>query len=150
MARMHSRAKGKSGSKKPIKRVPTWAPYKGKEVEKLVIKYAKARKNPSEIGMILRDSYGIHSVKALTNQKITQIKEKNKAAKPLPEDLVALIRKLIAVKAHMEKNKQDMNAIRGVTLTSSKIRRVVKYYKRAGKLPVDWTLDMERLKMYVQ
>ncbi len=147
---MHSRARGKSGSKKPIKRIPAWSPYKEKEVEKLVLKHAKAGKNPSEIGMILRDNYGIHNIKALTNQKVTAILDKNKLSKTLPEDLIALIKKMIAVRAHLEKNKQDQSAGRGMILTSSKIRRIVKYYKRVGKLPVDWTLDMERLKMYVQ
>ena len=34
MARMHSRRKGKSGSKRPLKQVASWAPYKEKEVEK--------------------------------------------------------------------------------------------------------------------
>ena len=50
MARMYSGSKGKSGSKKPLSRVPSWAPYKEKEVEKLVIKYSKAGKSSSEIG----------------------------------------------------------------------------------------------------
>ena len=42
MAKMHSRARGKSGSTKPLKKVPSWAPYKGPDVEKLIVKYAKA------------------------------------------------------------------------------------------------------------
>ena len=80
MARMHSRDKGKSGSTKPLKKIPSWSPYKGKEVEKLVIKYSKAGKSSSEIGMILRDCYGIHSVKDLTEKKITQILEIGRAS----------------------------------------------------------------------
>ena len=49
---MHSRARGKSGSTKPLKKVPSWAPYKGPDVEKLIVKYAQAGKNTSEIGYI--------------------------------------------------------------------------------------------------
>ncbi len=150
MARMYSRRKGKSGSTRPIMKVPTWAPYKGKEVEKLVIKYAKAGKSGSEIGVILRDSYGINSVQALTDKKITAILQENSAAKTLPEDILSLIKKLIAVKQHLEKNKQDQTAKRGLNLTSSKIRRLVKYYQRSNKLPADWKLDMNRLKMYLE
>lgn len=149
MARMHSRRKGKSGSKRPIKRVPTWSPYRGKEVEKLVVKYAKADKSSSEIGAILRDSYGIHSVKALTDKTVSHILSENKLHKELPEDIVALIRKMVAVTQHLEKNKQDKTALRGLQLTSSKIRRLVKYYKRVGKLPQDWQLDTTRLKIYL-
>ena len=150
MARMHSRDKGKSGSTKPLGRVPSWALYKGKEVEKLVIKYAKAGKSSSEIGTILRDSYGIHSVKDLTDKKITKILEEQKLTTSLPEDLLNLIRKLIAVKQHFDKNRQDMTAKRGEELTTSKLRRLIKYYTGSGKLVSGFKLDYKRLKMYLE
>jgi len=150
MARMHSRNKGKSKSTKPMKRVPAWAPYKCQDVEKLVVKYAKAGKSTSEIGSILRDSYGIHSVKALTEKKISAILKENKLDKELPEDVLNLIKKLVDVKQHQEKNLQDMTAKRGLQLTSSKIRRLVKYYQKSKRLPADWKLDMNRLKMYLE
>ena len=150
MARMHSRAKGKSGSTRPVKHIPSWAPYKGKEVEKLVVKYAKTGKSASEVGMILRDKYGINSVKALTEKSVSSIMAENNVSKKLPDDVLALIQKMIAVKQHFEKNKQDMTAKRGVQLTESKIRRLTKYYKRAGLLPADWALDTTRLKMYLE
>ena len=147
---MHSRAKGKSGSKKPLKRIPSWAPYKGKEVEKLVLKYAKAGKTAAEIGIILRDSYGIQSVKALTEKRIGQIVAEHKLDKKLPEDVLALIKKMIAVKSHLEKNRQDMTALRGFQLTNAKIRRLSKYYQRTQRLPANWALDQTRLKMYLE
>lgn len=147
---MHSRAKGKSGSKKPIKVVPSWAQYKENDVEKLVVKYAKAGKSSSEIGMILRDSYGINSVKALTGKKIGSILEAKDLRKELPEDILNLIKKMIDINQHLEKNKQDETAKRGRILTSSKIRRLVKYYQATKKLPADWKLDMNRLKIYME
>ncbi|HIH11951.1 TPA: 30S ribosomal protein S15 [Candidatus Woesearchaeota archaeon] len=150
MARMHSGAKGKSGSKRPAKHVPVWAPFKEKEVEKLVLKYVKAGKEPSEIGIILRDSYGINSVKALTGKNVTTILAENKLLPELPEDLLNLIRKMVSIKQHLEKNHHDQSGHRGLILTSSKIRRLVKYYQRMKKLPMNWKLDTERLKMYLQ
>lgn len=147
---MYSRKKGKSGSTKPLKNIPSWAPYKGTEVEKLIVKYAKLGKSTSEIGTFLRDSYGIHSVKALTKKKINAVLAENNLEKHLPEDLLNLIKKLIAVKQHFEKNKHDMTSKRGLLLTGSKIRRLVKYYKRTKKLSADWQLDMNRLKMYLE
>ena len=150
MARMHSRDKGKSGSTKPLKKIPSWASYKEKEVEKLVIKFAKSGKTASEIGTLLRDSYGINSVKSLTKKKVSMILEENKLTKKLPEDLLNLIKKLISVKTHLEKNRQDQTAKRGLLLTSSKIRRLTKYYLRTKKLPADWKIDMNRLKMYIE
>ena len=150
MARMHSGAHGKSGSKKPLKRIPSWAPYKEKEVEKLIIKYAKAGKTASQIGMILRDNYGIHSVRALTNKKLLGILTENKVAPALPEDILSLIKKMIAIKQHLEKNKHDQPARRGLLLTTSKIHRLSKHYQRTGRLAAGWQLDTERLKMYLQ
>ena len=150
MARMHSRKKGKAKSTKPIKKVPSWAPYKGKETEKLVLKYAKSEKSTSEIGIILRDSYGINSVKALTGKSVTEILKENKLTKELPEDLLNLIQKMVDVKAHLEKNRQDMTAKRGLQLTSSKIRRLIKYYQKSNRLPKEWKFDSNRLKMYLE
>ncbi len=150
MARMHSGAIGKAGSKKPAKRIPSWAPYKEKEVEKLVVKYAKGGKSKSEIGMMLRDSYGIHNVKALTGKSVGAIVAENNAGKKLPDDIIALIKKLITIQTHLGKNKHDETAHRGLILTNSKIMRLVYYYKRSKILPADWELDKDRLKMYVE
>ena len=100
--------------------------------------------------MILRDKYGINSVRALTEKRISGILAENKLTKELPDDLLALIGKLVSIRAHREKNKQDMTALRGEQLTTSKIRRLVKYYVASKKLPDGWKLDMNRLKMYVE
>ncbi len=147
---MHSPGRGKSGSKKPLKKVPSWAPYKESEVEKLVVKYAKSGKTASEIGLVLRDAYGINSVKALTGKTITALLAENKLSKKLPEDLMSLIKKLIDIKSHVEKNKHDETANRGLILTVSKINRLVKYYRNTSRLPADWKLDQDRLKMYLE
>ncbi|HLD79028.1 MAG TPA: 30S ribosomal protein S15 [Candidatus Nanoarchaeia archaeon] len=150
MAKMHSRARGKSGSTKPIKKVQSWAPYKGTDVEKLVVKYAKAGKSSSEIGLILRDSYGIGSVKALAGKKVLAILKEKDLTKEMPEDLRNLIKKMVYIQRHMEKNKHDQAAKRGLLLTNSKIRRLVKYYQRTERLPTEWKLDMNRLKIYLE
>lgn len=150
MARMYSRRKGKSKSTKPIKRIPSWMRYKGKEIEKLIIKLAKAGKNTSEIGMELRDTYGVHSVRAIAGKKVGGILKENELLKEIPEDIMALIRKFIAVKKHLEKNRQDKTAKRGLQLTDSKIRKLAKYCKRIGKIPKDWKFEAEKVKLYIE
>ena len=46
MARMHSRSRGKSGSKKPLRKVmPVWLRYSHKEAELIIAKLAKEGKN---------------------------------------------------------------------------------------------------------
>ncbi|MDP7141394.1 MAG: 30S ribosomal protein S15 [Candidatus Woesearchaeota archaeon] len=151
MARMHSRKLGKAGSTKPSKKIiPTWSKYKAKEAEILVKKLAKEGNSPSKIGIILRDTYGIPDVSIVTKKKITKILEENKLLKELPEDLMALIKKAIKEKKHMENNKHDKSALRGLQLTESKIKRLVKYYKRTKKLPFSWKFEPKKINLYIE
>ena len=83
MARRYSGKKGKSGSKKPIKKHKlTWIRYSNKEIEQLIIKLAKQGKSQSEVGMVLRDTYGVPSVRDLLKKKLHEILKENKL---LPE-----------------------------------------------------------------
>jgi len=150
MARMHSRDKGKSKARKPSTEKPHWTSYSPEQVEKLVVKFRKAGNSGSQIGMILRDSYGIASVKAICDKKIAAILEEKGLSKKLPEDMMALVQKLVDIKSHREKNRQDMTAKRGEELTTSKLRRMVKYYTGTGKLDSGFKLDYKRLKMYLE
>lgn len=151
MARMYSRAKGKSKSIKPIKKTnPSWLRYKDKEAELLVIKLAKEGKSPSQIGLFLRDNYGVPSVKQVTNKRISEILKEKSLAKEIPEDLSALIRKTVLLTKHIEKNDKDESAIRGLHITESKIKRLVKYYKLNKKIPMDWKYDPERIKLFIE
>lgn len=151
MARMHSGKHGKSGSKRPTKRiVPIWVIYKPKEVELLIAKFAKEGKNASEIGLILRDTYGIADVRTLCKKKISEILGEKKMAPELPDDLMALIRKSVAIRKHMELNNKDETAKRGMLLTESLIKRLTKYYKGTGKISSDWKYDPARAGFYTK
>jgi len=145
MARMYSRKHGKSGSKKPIKKVlPVWLRYKPKEVELLIVKLAKEGKNSSEIGIILRDTYGVPDVRLLFKKKISIILKDNKLAPEFPDDLSALIRKSVAIRKHIEANHLDQSANRGLILTESRIKALTKHYKKTGKIASGWKFDPER------
>ncbi len=124
--------------------------HKAKEVEMLVLKVAKEGKPASMIGLVLRDSYGIPDVKAVSGKSITKILEEKKLAPKIPEDLMSLIKRAIAIRKHIEENKQDMTALRGLQLTESKVKRLVKYYKRIKKIPVDWKYDVKSVKLYAE
>lgn len=151
MARMYSRKKGKSGSTRPTeKSVPSWVKYSAKEIELLVTKYAKDGKSPSQIGLFLRDEYGIPDVKLITKKSITQILQEKKMLKTLPEDLMALLKKVLAIQEHLEANHKDQPAKRGLTLTESKILRLVRYYKTTGRIPKDWNYNPKEIKMYIE
>lgn len=148
---MHSGARGVAGSKKPaVKQQPVWVRYSEKEVALLIQKLAKEGMSASKIGLYLRDVYGIPDSTVITNKKITQIlKEKNLAPK-MPEDLRAFFKKNAQLLKHLELNKHDMPAKRSVSLTESKIRRLVKYYKRMGVLAKEWNYNPADLKFYLE
>ena len=151
MARMHSRKKGKSGSKHPPRMSPPpWVEYKKEEVEALVVKLGKEGVSSSLIGLILRDQYGIPDVKLITGKKITEILEDNGMKPKYPEDLLNLIRKAVRIRKHLEENKKDYHSKRGLELTESKIKRLVKYYRRTKKLPEDWRYDPEKAALIVR
>src|SRR3989344_5520702 len=106
MARLYSRKKGKSGSKRPSVRVkPAWVTYDDKTVEQLVVKLAKTGKTASVIGITLSDEYGIPDVKAITKKTITHILHEHSLQGKLPEELKALIKNDIALMKHLETNK---------------------------------------------
>ncbi len=150
MARMHSRKKGKAGSKPPISRTkPTWVRYKPRELEMLVTKLAKEGYPPSKIGMLLRDRYGVPNIAQLTGKNVLEILSEKGLSPQVPEELNALIEKAARCFKHFSKNKHDMTAKRGLLLTESKIRRLEKYFKRIGRLPSDWRYTREQLKITV-
>ena len=140
MARMHSGAHGRHGSKKPVAPVkPVWIKYKPKEIEMLIVKLAKEGLGSAEIGLRLRDVYGVPSTRMMISKSISKILADKKLLPEVPDDIRALIAKLVQIRKHLLANKHDESAKRSVVLTESKIKRLAKYNKRVGKLPVGWS-----------
>lgn len=148
MARMYSRKKGTSGSTKPSNpQAPSWVKYSAKEIELLVVKYAKEGKTASQIGLYLRDEYGIPSVKVVTGKSISAILGEKKMVKKMPDDLTSLLKRVLAIQEHLEANHKDQPARRGLTLTQSKILKLVKYYKKIGRISKEWNYNPKQIKM---
>ena len=150
MARIHARRRGKAGSKRPpIKTVPRWVKYKKEEVEKLVVKLAKEGNSSAMIGLILRDQFGIPSVKIITGKSITEIMRENNLYPKIPEDLFNLLKQSVNLREHLRKNKKNYTSKRGLELLESKIRRLVKYYKRKKVLPEDWNYTPQAAELLI-
>jgi small subunit ribosomal protein S15 len=150
MARMHSRKKGKSSSHRPIKKEKaSWISYEPKEIEMLILKYAKEGKSSAQIGLYLRDEYGIPDVKQMLGKSITQILKEKKVQKELPDDLLSLIKKAVLIINHLEENHTDKTAKRGLQLTEAKIKRLAKYYKAKGTIDSKWKYDPKKVKLLV-
>jgi small subunit ribosomal protein S15 len=150
MARRYSKKKGKSGSTAPSKaEKQTWVSQDSKTIEKVIIKLTGQGETTSKIGIVLRDSYGVPDVKAVCGKNILGILKANKIIKEIPEDLLCLIRKDLAVAKHLEENHKDMTGKRGQQLTMSKISRLVRYYKAKGVLAKDWTYDRSKAAQWI-
>jgi small subunit ribosomal protein S15 len=148
---MHSRKRGKSSSSKPLTaKKHTWQSHDREEITQLIIKLAKAQKSASQIGIELRDSYGIPNVQEATKKSITQILEAEKLLPKLPESMLSLVKRHIIITKHLQSNKQDKPSLRGLQLTESKIRRLAKYYKRIKKLPQDWRFSREQASLLIE
>ncbi len=149
MARMYARKRGRSGSTRPLVKA-RWVKYGKGEVEGLVVKLARDGLPPAMIGTVLRDQYGIPSVRDITGKKIKKILEEKGLAPEIPEDLLNLMKRAVNLRNHLEVHRKDLHSKRGLELIESKIRRLGKYYIRKGVLPENWKYDPERAKLLVK
>ncbi|MEM3412115.1 MAG: 30S ribosomal protein S15 [archaeon] len=124
--------------------------YQQEEIIDLICEFAKSGKSQSEIGMILRDQYGIPDVKEATGKSISQTLKEKGLLNSWPEDLISLFKKAVRVAKHLEKNKKDVRNRRNLRIIESKIKRLVRYYKGVGRIPDDWYYDIEKIKMIVK
>lgn len=144
MSRMHKEAHGSSGSSKPIeKNNPDWVEFEEDEIIEIVLELREDGYDPAEIGLRLRDQYGIPSVKQATGKKLTEILEENDAAPEVPEDLNNLIEKAESIQDHLDENEGDEQADRQMELTKAKIRKVADFHRENGNIPEDWEYQPE-------
>merc|ERR1711955_89808 len=109
MGRMHAPGKGISQSALPYRRtVPNWLKLTSEEVNEQIFKLAKKGLTPSQIGVILRDSHGVAQVRFVTGNKILRILKSKGLAPDLPEDIYYLIKKAVAVRKHLERNRRTV------------------------------------------
>lgn len=151
MAKLHSKKHGRSGSKRPVLKIaPDWVDYPAHEVEELVVKLHKEGNNPTTIGRLLRDQYGIPRVFNICNKSIGQILAGAGQKVEYPDDLLALIRRAVRMAKHLGRNKADGTNTTKLIHTESKIKRLVKYYVKTGRLPPTWRYDRQTAALIVK
>jgi small subunit ribosomal protein S15 len=134
--------KGNSHQTRPVtKRPPTWCRYTPEEVDALVVKLAKEGHPPSKIGIILRDQHGIPLTKPVTGRTVSRILKEANLVPSLPEDFEILLKKATRLRAHLDKNKKDLNNKRSLQIIEAKIHKLSRYYKSKGVLPSDWKYE---------
>ncbi len=148
---MHSPKKGKSGSTRPhLEENPDWVRLDEEEIRELIVDLAKKGETASEIGITLRDQYGVPNVELAIAESITEVMEANDLGSEIPEDLLALMEKAVNLKDHLEEHPKDKSNRKSLRLVESKIRRLVDYYKEQGKLEEDWRYSMDKAEILTQ
>jgi small subunit ribosomal protein S15 len=145
MARMHARKRGKASSTRPYRnQPPEWLAHDKKFVSKKVEELRRQGQSTAMIGTILRDQYGVPNVKESLGTKMASIVDELNLSPKYPEDLVNLVKRASNLRRHLEENRKDLHSKRGLQLIESKIRRLVKYYKKKGIFAPDWKYDPQR------
>ncbi len=62
-------------------------------------------------------------------------------APEIPEDLYMLIKKAVAVRKHLERNRKDKDSKFRLILIESRIHRLARYYRLARKLAPNWKYE---------
>lgn len=151
MARLHSKKKGKSGTKRPKdKTAPDWTPMKKADIEEAIVKMASEGMTPARIGLVMRDQHGVANLRAQLGMTLGQFLVKEKIAAEYPEDLLDLIKKAVRMSTHLKGGKKDVHNMVKLTHVESKIQRLVRYYSSKGMLPAGWKYDREKASLLVK
>ena len=144
MSRMHKEAHGSSGSSKPVeKNNPDWVEFGEDEIIEIILELREEGLQPAQIGLRLRDEYGVPSVKQATGKKLTEILEEEDEAPEIPEDLNNLVEKAESIQSHVDENPTDEQANRQLELTKAKVRKVADYHRENGNIPEDWEYEAD-------
>ena len=139
MGRLHTHNHGKSHSTRPLDlKKPSWVTQTPKEIEEMIVKYAKDGMTSSQIGIKLRDQHAIPLVKPILNKGITQVLDENKLSQDLPEDLNNIVNKAVGLQKHLKSNKLDNRNRRSLELIEAKVHRLSVYYKKIDRIPKNW------------
>merc|ERR1712146_817564 len=135
---------GIAKSARPYRRTPpSWVALTPKDVAEKVCKYARKGLRPSEIGVLLLDENGVGVVSNVTGTKVLRILRANGLAPTIPEDLYMLVKKAVAIRKHLEKNRKDKDSKYRLILTESRIHRLARYYKTTKVIPPNWKFEAQ-------
>ncbi len=112
--------------------------YTADELKALTIKLAKEGLTRSQVGVMLRDEYGVPLAKPIMGISIGEVLAQADLAPKVPEDLQNLLEKARRVQRHLEIHKSDGKNVRSLELIEAKIYRLSKYYRSIGILPKDF------------
>jgi small subunit ribosomal protein S15 len=151
MARLHSKKKGKSGTKRPkTNDSPEWVGMGKEDMAEIILKLAREGVPAAKIGIILRDQHAVPNVRAVLGMSISAFLAKEKVAPEYPEDLLNLIKKAVRMSTHIKTSKNDTHNNVKLVHVESKIQRLVRYYTSKGRLPAGWKYERDKAALLVK
>ncbi len=112
--------------------------YSQDEIVTNISKLSKEGLTPSQIGLRLRDDYGVPNTKTFLGKSIIEVLQEGKNSPALPEDLGRLVERASKLKEHLATHHADRKNVRSLELLEAKIHRLSSYYKRNEKLAESW------------
>ena len=153
MAKMHTKSKGKSKSRKPIVEkgiIPEGFPLTKEQVEKLIVDYSKQGVKPALIGELLKKEHGVLNVEQITGKRLMHILKEHKLAGDIPPDMMDLMAKAVNLRHHLSRNKKDLSNSLRLKRIESKIWRLTRYYIQSGALPGTWRYDPQQAELLIK
>lgn len=139
MSRIHSGHKGRAGSHRPYPLTkPEWVTATSEEVVTQAVQLAKGGAGAALVGQTLRDSYGVPMTRVVTGKRLTVLLRENGITSDIPDDLQALLKRVVHLQRHLQTHPKDLSNRRGLSLMESRIRRLARYYRRRHRLPENW------------
>jgi len=102
---------------------PVWLKMTEEELRKLILELSE-RNQPAQIGLILRDQYGVPTTKVFGKKLSAYLKE---AGKNEFFEVKNIEKKVERMKEHMKKNGQDKKAKHKFQKANSKLNAIRKY-----------------------
>ena len=150
MARMHSRRRGRSSSRRPFRNQrPAWIEADRQKIVSLILEKHNKGLTTSKIGIELRDLHGIPDVKTALGTSMYEVLKDNGVKMKYPEDIINLMKKAVRLHKHLKTRPKDLHNVRSLQLTEAKIKRLGHYYSRRGVLPQGWAYRIENAKLIV-
>ena len=123
MARIHARRRGIASSVRPFRQeVPEWSNTDVQEIEKKIIELRKAGLSCAEIGLVLRDKFGVPNVKLVTGKRVNAIVRENDFDTDISDDLRNLMPNALGMRKHLAEIKKALPNKRLLQLTGSILR----------------------------
>ncbi len=150
---MHTKKKGKSKSRKPI--IESGAKIEGAEqdnskIVQIAVAYAKQGMPPALIGEKLKKEHNTPYIKHMLGKRLEEVLKENGVAESMPYDMLALMKKAVMLRKHLEKNKQDVSNRIRLGRIEAKIWRLTKYYISKGVLPNGWRYNPAQAELIVK